>query len=78
MISKFYRANTELKEHLISLGLIFHSREEKYISYYTDHNSGKQVRIDKENRLIAFLSPEGNSIEEENSFTSKQIKNFLN
>ena len=77
-MSKFYRANTELKNYLTSgKGLTFHNREETSVNYFTDHNTGKQVRVNTSNNLISLLSPKGVVVESSSSFTNNQIDKFL-
>jgi hypothetical protein len=77
-MSKFYRANTELKTYLESLGLTFHDREDPEVNYLTDHKSGKQVKVDIKNSLVTLLDNSGDIIDQSSSFTDNQIKSFLN
>lgn len=77
-MSTFYRANAELKTYLEEVGLTFHDREEEEVNYLTDHNSGKQVKVDFKNSLITFLDNSGDVVDESSSFTDNQIMNFLN
>ena len=76
-MGKFYRANKELGEYLVELGLTFHDREESDVKYYTDHTSGKQVKINTENRLVTFLDSQGEPVDYSSSFTDNQINKFL-
>lgn len=77
-MGKFYTANEEFKTYLLTLGFTFHDREEDKISYYTEHNSGKQVKVDNEKNLVTLLDQSGNVVDSSSSFTDNQIEKFLN
>lgn len=79
-MGKFYRANEEFTNFLITLGFTFHQREAEEnsdIQYYTHHETGKQVRVDIKSNYITLLSNKGLVEDESSSFTDNQIKNFL-
>lgn len=77
-MSKFYTANEDLGTFLIEeLGFTFHDREES-VKYYTEHNTGKQIKIDTEKNLISLMNKHGVTEEYSSSYTDNQIKKFLN
>ena len=77
-MGKFYRANQDLSQFLLNLGLTFHNREEQGISYYTDHKTGNQVLINSKRNYIKFLDNSGYMVGLSSSYTDNQIENFLN
>lgn len=76
-MSRFYIANEELGEYLKSLKFDFHDREEDEVKYYTHSKTGKQVKVNTKTKLITFLTPEGDLITDDTSFTNNQIEYFL-
>lgn len=76
-MGRFYTANEELAAYLVELGLTFHNREETEVSYYTDHTSGKQVKIESDKKLVTLLDNQGITVDYSSSFTDNQIKKFL-
>lgn len=76
-MGKFYTANEELTEYLVELGLTFHNREETEVMYFTDHSSGKQVRIEPTKKLVSLLDNQGIVVDYSSSYTDNQIKKFL-
>lgn len=77
-MGKFYTANEELSAYLTEeLGLTFHNREEEEVKYFTDSNSGKQVKINIEENVVTLLDEKGSFVDESSSFTDGQLKRFL-
>lgn len=76
-MGKFYTANEELENYLVKSGLTFHDREENEVSYYTDHKTGNQVKIDKSTKLVSLLDNFGQLIDISTCFTDNQIDKFL-
>ena len=77
-MGKFYTANNELKDYLVGLGFPFHDRgEDDGILYYTEHTTGKQVKINNNVNLITLIDPYGRIEDESTSFTDNQIVKFL-
>lgn len=76
-MGRFYTANSELKDFLLEQGMTFHDREEEEFSYYTDHFSGKQVKINNNTKLVSFLDAKGLVLDTSSCYTDNQIKKFL-
>lgn len=75
----FYRADKELSNYLVTdLGFTFHDRNEPEVEYYTEHKTGKQVKIDTVKNLVTLLDNTGKVVDSSSSFTDNQILNFLN
>lgn len=77
-MGKFYRANDDLSNYLLTLGFTFHDREDEDLKYYTHHESGKQVKINVKTNLITLLDASGKLVDESSSYTDNQIIKFLN
>jgi hypothetical protein len=77
-MGKFYRANQELGDYLIQIGLTFHDREESLVQYYTNHSTGGQVKIDQKNKLVSLLDSRGNTVDYSSSYTNNQIEEHVN
>lgn len=76
-MGKFYRANEEFKAYLLTIGFTFHDREEETISYFTHHETGKQVKVNTEKGLVTLLDNYGHLVDESSSYTDNQIIKFL-
>lgn len=79
-MGKFYRVNREFKDLLKDLKFTFHNREETAstgVSYYTQHQTGKQIKIDSKHNFIVLLDNKGEVVDESYTFTEKEINNFL-
>lgn len=76
-MGKFYTANEEFKNYLLELGFTFHNREEEDVNYFTEHNTGKQVKVDTKKNLVTLLDKYGKIESESSSFTDNQIIKFL-
>lgn len=79
-MGKFYRANEEFTNYLIQLGLTFHQTEavaDSEVKYYTDHTTGKQVKVDNKFSFITFLDNKGMYVDGATSFTDNQVTSFL-
>jgi hypothetical protein len=76
-MGKFYTANKELNDYLTELGLTFHDRGEVEVSYFTEHSSGKQVKVNHESNLVTFMDNAGIELDSSSCFTDNQIEKFL-
>lgn len=80
-MGKFYTANEELANYLTKLGLTHHCRVEKESEeekkYFTDHSTGKQVKINKKDNLVSLLDNKGTIVDYSSSYTDNQIQAFL-
>jgi hypothetical protein len=76
-MGKFYTATEELKNYLVEKGLTFHDRENPEVSYYTDHNTGNQIKVDIKNQIVSLLNNFGLLIDISSCFTDNQINKFL-
>lgn len=76
-MGKFYTANKQLEDYLVKSGLTFHDRGEEEFSYFTDHKTGNQVKIDNSDKLISLLDGFGYLIDISSCFTDTQIDKFL-
>lgn len=77
-MSKFYVANIDLFEYLVELGLTFHNREDEDVKYFTDHSTGKQIKLNYGNNLVVFIDANGRTVEFSSAYTNNQIDTFLN
>jgi hypothetical protein len=77
-MSKFYVANIDLFEYLVELGLTFHDREDEDVKYFTDHLTGKQIKLNYRNNLVVFIGANGRTVEFSSAYTNNQIDTFLN
>jgi len=80
-MGKFYTANQEFENYLLELGFTFHTRVEKgeteEVKYYTEHTTGKQVKINFKSNLVTLLDKYGRTEDESSSYTDNQIIKFL-
>tara|TARA_R110000851_G_scaffold97156_4_gene210695 strand:+ start:37 stop:273 length:237 start_codon:yes stop_codon:yes gene_type:complete len=76
-MGKFYTANEQLQNYLIESGLTFHDREDSLVSYFTDHRTGNQVKLNNSNKLVSLLNSFGQLIDISSCFTDNQINKFL-
>ncbi len=76
-MGKFYRANQELGNYLTSIGLTFHDREDSLVQYYTNHATGRQVKIDQQSKLVTLLDNRGEVVDYSSSYTNNQIKEHI-
>jgi len=77
-MGKFYTANEEFTNYLLESGFTFHDREDESVKYYTEHTTGKQVKVDSNRNLVTLLDQYGRIEDESSSFTDNQIEKFLN
>lgn len=83
-MSTFYRADDNFGQFLTKeAGLTFHNtnielEEPSPVKYFTDHKSGKQIKIDSKNNTITFLDEGGYFVEESHTFTDNEVFKFLN
>ncbi len=77
-MGKFYTANEDFKNYLLSLNFKFYTREDEDINYFTEHETGKQVKVNTKNNLVTLLDEYGIVVDEASSFTDNQIIKFLN
>ena len=76
-MGRFYTANRELSKYLLGLGLEFHDRECEDFKYYTQHETGNQVKLDLKDNLVTLLDAKGGVVDYSSSYTDSQINTFL-
>lgn len=80
-MGKFYKAGQGLEDYLLEVGFTAHSRaglkSKEDSKYFTEHKTGKQVRIDYDINFITFLDEKGNFVDESSVYTDNQINNFI-